>query len=77
VVATGERAPIGLHETPRSTSCAHTALPVGAGHQDPAEQIQVEEQGCDEYEAPPASRGAEHNDDDGDPNRQQQPDSQR
>ena len=55
----------------------NTALLAGAGRQDPAEQVQVKDQGDDEYQAPPASRGAEHNDDDGDPNCQQQPDHQR
>ena len=57
--------------------CREHCLPAGAGRQDPAEQVQVKDQGDDEYQAPPASRGAEHNDDDGDPNCQQQPDHKR
>jgi hypothetical protein len=60
----------------RSTSSANTGLPAGAGRQDP-EQVQVKDQGDDEYQAPPSSRSAEHNDDDGDPNSQQQPDHKR
>jgi hypothetical protein len=56
---------------------ANAALPAGAGRQDPAEQVQIKDQGDDEHQAPPMSRGAEHNDDDGDPNGQQQPDHQR
>jgi hypothetical protein len=73
---TGERTPVDLAWASRSGS-ANTALPAGAGRQDPAEQVQVKDQGDDEYEAPPTSRGAEHNDDNGDPNSQQQPDHKR
>ena len=67
---TGERTPVDLAWASRSTSSAYTALPAGVGRQDPAEQVQVKDKGDDEYQAPPAShsRGAEHNDDDGDPN---------
>jgi len=74
---TGERTPVDFAWASRSTSSADTALPAGAGRQDPAEQVQVEDQGDDEYQAPPASRGAEHNDDDSDPNCQQHPDHKR
>ncbi len=35
------------------------------------------DQGDDEHQAPPTSRGAEHYDDGGDPNGQQQPDHER
>lgn len=55
-------------------SHSETALPARAGRPDPAEQVQVKEQGDDEYQAPPASRSAEHNDDGGDPKCQQQTD---
>src|ERR1019366_4283321 len=61
---TGERTLVDFAWASRSTSSANTALPAGAGRQDPAEQVQVKDQGDDEYQAPPASRGAEHNDDD-------------
>jgi hypothetical protein len=57
--------------------CGDGALPAGAGRQDPAEQEQIKDQGNDEHQAPPMSRGAEHNDDYRDPNGQQQPDDQR
>lgn len=73
----GERTPVDLAWGVRLASSANTALPVRAGHQDPAEQVQVKDQGDDEYQAPPVSRGAEHNDDGGDPNCQQQPNHQR
>jgi len=56
---------------------ADAALPAGAGRQDPAEQVQIKDQRDDEHQAPPTSRAAEHNDDDGDPNGQQQPDHHR
>ena len=56
---------------------ATTVLPAGACRQSPAEQVQVKDQGDDEHQASPASRDAEHNDDDGDPNCHQQPDRQR
>jgi hypothetical protein len=72
----GERTPVDLAWASRSTSFANTLLPAGAGRQDPAEQVQVKDQGDDEYQAPPASCSAEHNDDDGDPNCQQQPEHQ-
>jgi hypothetical protein len=52
-------------------------LPAGAGHQDPTDQVQVKYKGKNEYQAPPSSRIAEHDDDNGDPNCQQQPDHQR
>ena len=65
------------HITRLGRYLANAALPAGAGRQDPAEQVQVKEQGDDECQAPPASRGAEQNDDDGDPNCQQQPDHER
>jgi len=61
----------------RRPTSADAALPAGAGRQDPAEQVQIKDQGDDEHQAPPTSRGAEHNDDDGDPDGQQQPDHQR
>jgi hypothetical protein len=51
-----------------SLRSVNTALPAGVGRQDPADQIQVEDQGDDEYQAPPVTGGAKHNDDDGDPN---------
>jgi hypothetical protein len=52
-------------------------LPAGVGHQDPTEQVQVKDKGNNEYQAPPSSRIAEHDDDYGDPNCQQQPDHER
>jgi hypothetical protein len=61
----------------QAPNSADAALPAGAGRQDPAEEVQIDDQGDDEHQAPPAARGAQHNDDDGDPHRQQQPDHQR
>jgi hypothetical protein len=52
-------------------------LPGGAHHQDPTEEVQVKYKGNNEYQAPPSSRIAEHDDDYSDPNCQQQPDHQR
>jgi hypothetical protein len=60
----------------RLANSADAALRAGAGRQDSAEQIQIKHQGDNEHQAPPTSRSAEHNDDDGDPNSQQQPDHQ-
>ena len=60
-----------------AANSANTSLPPGVGCQDRAEQVQVKAQGDEEYQAPPAPRGAEQSDDDGDPNCQQQTDRQR
>jgi hypothetical protein len=75
--AVAERTVVDLAWALRPTSSANTALPSGAGRQKPAEQVQVKDQRGNEYQAPPTSLGAEHNNDDGDPNCQQQPDHQR
>jgi hypothetical protein len=61
----------------RSTTYVNTALPAGSSRQDPAEEVQVKNQGDDEYQAPPAPCGAEHNNDDSDPRCQQQADYKR
>ena len=49
----------------------------GSGHQDPTEQVQVKDKGNNEYQAPPSSRTAKHDDDYRNPDCQQQPDYQR
>lgn len=69
--AVAERTFVDLSWVLRPTSCANTALPGGVGRQDPAEQVQVKDQRGNEYQAPPVSRRAEHNNDDGDPACQQ------